>query len=569
MLQATWRALDLWIVKKYRAPNWWHNDIGTPMQMRDIILLLDDRLTGERRAGALEILNQFGRPKPQQAANTVWEAQLGMEYGALTGDARMVHQYAAMIAGEVHIGGTQGIQSDFSFYQHGPRLQQLSYGGAFIQDTSRAAWQLSGTPWAFAPDKMNLLVSKILEADQWMMRGSFTVPSALDRQSCRPNSLKTHAAQTAAQYLLDADAPRKDELAAFIARSDGKAPPLVGFRTFPRSDFVSYQREKFAAFVKTPSLRTGTVEIGLNGENLLGHLMDCGDLYLLRNGEEYHNLQPVWDWDHLPGVTWAKDAGVLQQQEFAGGTGDGTSGVVAMDYRFGPKAHGGEPAPAAKLSARKLWAFHGDLVVCLIGDLHGNAAQTTLDQCRLNGPVNIVTADGATETVPAGDLAPRSMKAVLHNGFAYLPLGDAKVRLQIGEKTGSWRRISKAASDQPVNANVFFAVMEHAPTTAGYVIADVPNPQAAAELANHPTWQILRNDHAAQAVKFADGAVMAAFYEPARAGDIEADRPCIVMVNRNKIHAADPLQHGGELRLTLAQKTTTLQLPADGTSVHQ
>ena len=80
-LAATFRALDHWIEKKYQNPNWWHNQIGTPMQMLDVILLLGDRLAGSRRAGALEIVNQFGRPKPGGAANTVWEARLGMEYG--------------------------------------------------------------------------------------------------------------------------------------------------------------------------------------------------------------------------------------------------------------------------------------------------------------------------------------------------------------------------------------------------------------------------------------------------------------------------------------------------------
>ena len=263
---------------------------------------------------------------------------------ALTDDAAMVAQYAKIIADEIKIGGAEGLQADFSFYQHGPRLQQLSYGGAFIDSSARLAWQLSGTPWAFDQDKVKLLVDKVLEGDQWMCRGGYTVPSVLDRQASRPGSLRTHSSQEAAAFLIQAGAPRSDELAAFIERSEGKAKPLVGFRAYPCSDFAAYQREGFAAFVKTASTRTRLAEIGLNGENLLGHLMDCGDHYLLRSGAEYDNLQPVWDWDHLPGVTWATDAGELERQkiEFAGAVGDGTSGLEAMDYRFGAPEHEGK-----------------------------------------------------------------------------------------------------------------------------------------------------------------------------------------------------------------------------------
>ncbi|MBE7211673.1 MAG: hypothetical protein INR65_11705, partial [Gluconacetobacter diazotrophicus] len=34
------RALDYWIAKRPHCSNWWHNEIGTPGFMRDIIFLL-------------------------------------------------------------------------------------------------------------------------------------------------------------------------------------------------------------------------------------------------------------------------------------------------------------------------------------------------------------------------------------------------------------------------------------------------------------------------------------------------------------------------------------------------
>jgi chondroitin AC lyase len=33
------RALDHWIEKRYKNPNWWHNEIGVPLMIRDIVVL--------------------------------------------------------------------------------------------------------------------------------------------------------------------------------------------------------------------------------------------------------------------------------------------------------------------------------------------------------------------------------------------------------------------------------------------------------------------------------------------------------------------------------------------------
>jgi len=60
-------------------------------------------------------------------------------------------------------------------------------------------------------------------------------------------------------------------------------------------------------FIKTLSTRTLPME-SINNENQLGVQLNSGDTYLIRNGTEYFDLMPVWDWQHVPGVTWAEHA---------------------------------------------------------------------------------------------------------------------------------------------------------------------------------------------------------------------------------------------------------------------
>lgn len=568
---AVMRGLDDWIAHRYKNPNWWHNDIGVPMMMRDIIILLGERLQGERRAGALQVLHQYGHIGPGGGANLIWTSELALQYGALTEDAALVALNSKAIADEIHISSGDGIQSDWSYHQHKARLQTFHYGAAFASDTARLGWQLRGTPWAIPMEKLNLVADYQLQGSQWMVRGLATVPGTIDRAVSRPGALRADARGTL-RFLRDALPARARELDAFIARQDGKAPPLEGFRAFPRSDFAAFQRPSFSFFLKTISERTLPTE-SINRENLKGHLLHAGDHYILRDGAEYLSLPPVWDWELLPGVTSAQGAGEVVRKPFVGSVSDGASGATTMDYALGDKA--GE-----KLSARKLWACHGDAVVCLIADLRAPNAQapvqTALDQCLLRGAVTVAGEDGVARELGAGRHEALKALWAQHAGLGYFPIG-APLSLRLGPQSGSWASINESSSAELVPQPVFLPILEHGARpsgqSSGFAIAACATAREAAMLATKPAWQVLANDAHAQAVRFDDGTVMAVFYQAGsivEAGKtlLQADRPCLVLRNRKQTWASDPAQKGGRLMLSASGGAPrAVELPADGVSV--
>ena len=295
------RALDRWIATRPQCHNWWYNDIGTPGSMRDVIFLLGPRLQGARRTGAMEVLHQF--KIKGDGANLVWTATLGLSYGCLAQDEALVAQCAARLSDEIHLSGGEGIQPDFSYHQHGPRLQAFHYGGAYLHDLSRVAFMLAGTRYAVPPDKIRLLVDYVLKGQQWMGRWNYTVPSTLDRAVSRPDVLTLGDLDGNAELLAGLSPKNRAALEDVRARIARRAPALNGFRAFPCSDFACYQRPEFSFFVKTISTRTQGTETTVNGENVKGALLNSGDTYILREGDEYVNLAPVWDWTLLPGVT--------------------------------------------------------------------------------------------------------------------------------------------------------------------------------------------------------------------------------------------------------------------------
>lgn len=569
------RALDYWIANRPQCRNWWHNQIGTPGFMRDVILLLGNTLGGQRRVGALEVLNQL--KVAGSGANLVWSASLAFNYGCLTKNEVLVSQSVAQLTGEMHVSRGEGIQSDFSFHQHGPRLQTFHYGGAYEHDAARLAWILSGTRWAVPPDKIRLLAEYLLQGQQWMSRWNYTVPSTIDRAVSRPGSMRVEDMAYNASLLAEVDPAKRAELLAVRTRVTRQLPPLNGFRSYPRSDFACYQRPDFSFFVKTISTRTLGSEMGMNGENTKGWHLDCGDTYILRNGDEYEDLMPAWDWSLLPGVTGIEGVNKVEHQPFAGAVGDGECGCAAMHYLVDESPNGG-----GRLSVRKAYFCHGDAAVCLLGGLTAHAgglpARTALDQRLLRGPVIAADASGEGHAIaPGGETTLKGVQWIYHDGLAYVPTVPQDVTLRAGPVSGTWRSINVSGSAAPVSKPMFLPFLTHGPNvenaSAGYAIFPCANPSQAADRARTPGYRVVHNDASCQMVRWDDGTLMAAFYAPGEVREnngpvLGTDQPCLVLYRNGHLRAADPLQQGAQANITVGSgPAAPITLPADGTAV--
>ncbi|ATC65425.1 chondroitin AC lyase [Nibricoccus aquaticus] len=567
--RALFSALDHWTEKRYQNPNWWQNQIGVPQVMRDIIVLLGARLAGDKRENAMAVLKQFKVMEAGVGANTVWSAELALMAAALEDDSATVMEMSRLIAGEVVKGGAQGIQSDFSFHQHGARLQQFHYGGSFFQDTTRIAWLLRDTPWAFPEDKVRLLAHLAGEGSVWMSRGIVTVPGTLDRAVSRPAALAGADLRPELALLADLLPERKKELLAASRKQGNGQAVKAGFRAFPHSDFATYHAPAFSFFVKTVSARSELTE-SIQRENRRGRKLNWGDHYVLTSRSDYVDLPPVWDWELLPGVTSAADIDTLQRRPFVGAIESQGSGASAMDYATGK-------GDAVTLTARKFWVAHQNVVIGLIGALTstqtGEPVRTALDQRRLRGAVTVADAEGTT-TLPTGRQERRGVAWIHHDGLVYVPLGAAAVSFSLGPVSGAWRDINLNGPVDPVSENIFLAVLEHGLSpqgvASGFVVIPCDSVRKAARLVKKPSWSILRNDAEAQVVRFADGTWMAAFYVagkfnvPSHKLSVETDAPCLLIFNRGELRASDPSHEGRTVRVRVNARDYFLVCPPGG-----
>jgi chondroitin AC lyase len=554
------RALDAWTEKKYQNPNWWHNEIGIPQIMRSILAVAGSQFTETQRNAALEVLAQY-RVRGT-GANLIWSADLAMHYGAFIKNDSIIENSRRLIVAEIRNDTAEGIQPDYSFYQHGARLQSFHYGIDYLNDLLRIGWQLQGTVWAYPADKAALLTNYVMHGWQWMSRNNYTTPATVDRAVSRKGQLKGISMQYVAGFLSGLDPSRAASIDRMAEeyRLNTRKP---AFHDFPYSDFATYHQPGFSVFIKTISTRTLPTE-SINSENKKGHLLHAGNVYLVKDGKEYFDMMPFWDWQYLPGITSFDPQAKIERMDFAGTVTDGESGLTAMHYAL--------RKDSSLLTARKAWIMRNNQLIALIAGLTrkniNTPVYTVIDQSRWREPVLV----GNKKISKPGAYPFSAKESLYHNGFAMSVLTAGSGKLILRDTTGNWKSINEGEQPTEVKGKIFQPMIEHTnDDAAAYLVSYYSSPEEM-KAAGTQQWNIIQNDTACQAILFNDGMLMAVFHKEGslivhKDLKIQVDRPCLLQYHSNKVTLSDPLHLGGKLNISIGAKQLSADLKKDGSSI--
>ncbi len=525
------RGLDGWYARDPQNPNWWWNQIGAPLLLGETLLCLKetcDRSAIDRAVPAFTCHQPITRFTGQ---NLVWTATVQLYHGILTDDPDRVAQAFVLIGKEVRVlPGEEGIQPDMSFHQHGNLLYAGGYGQGFVADVGRLIAIAAGTAYAWPALLVDRFARYVLDGCRWMVRGRTFDPGAVGREITRPG----HSAARfygGLRALAGCAHARQAEARASAARDPAAGGSLVtGNRHFWCSDLMTQHRPAYYLSVRVPSPRVVNADWPCcGGEGRLCHHMADGATVIMRDGDEYRDIYPVWNWRQLPGVTAVQqpvfDPDALRaagERPFAGGASDGGVGCAAVDFA------------RAGLSAKKSWFLFDDGMVALGADITGDAdhpVRTTLNQCRWRTPAYLDGVDGplAAGTYP---LAPGS--AFRQDGVTYRIL-DGQGALTLGPQSGAWSDCGVGPAERQT-LSVLNAGLDHGARPRGAAYAYAVLPGAPEGFADDPArFVIVRNDAARQAVWHAgDRRGHAVFYEPGAVTfpdgqRIAVDRPCILL----------------------------------------
>ena len=598
-------ALDWLERNRYNArvekeyDNWWDWEIGTPLQMGDLLVLLYDRLTPEeigRYAAAVDRFDSDPRvmitSRISTGANRVWKCHGAALRGIVVKDAAKL-QLAGDALGPVfaYVTSGDGFYEDGSFIQHTRHPYTGGYGNALIAELADLMYLLSGSRWEVRDPARENVYRWVFEAFQPLVWRGAMMDMVRGREISRAGSSDHRAGHSTAAgilrvarfapegvarrmkslvkewYLSDTSGDWSsgrslDQIMAISRLLRDDAVPargeLSGSWIFAAMDRVVHLRPGWGFGIAMHSSRIYNYE-SINHENLRAWHTGDGMTYLY-NGDlaQFSNgFWPTIDPQRLAGTTVIAGSTARQSQlggsEIAGGATLQGRSAVMFDLR----------PDGRQLNAHKSWFLLDDEVVALGSDIAApaDAVVETIVENRL------VTGD------PAFTRGEDGAWAHLEGVAGYFFPNGAGWKWSREERRGSWRQINAGGSDAEIVRRYHTIWFDRGKS---YAYAILPNKTRAEtrEYAANPGFRIAENASAAHAVLQPRTGLRAVNFwtnEPARAAGITCDRIASVLVREEAgilhLAVADPTQgNSGAIHLTVDRRAAAV-LAADGAIV--
>jgi chondroitin AC lyase len=580
-------ALNSWVNNHPTVcSNWWFNDIPEPQRLG--ILLIQLRKGKRQEHATLEASLITNRIRPGWSRGSAYftganrtDVATAWVYGycltenttGLRTAVTEVYQPLAFVTGE-------GLQYDFSYFQHGNQLYIGGYGDELIKGNTLIASYVAGTGYDMPEAKRDLLSTFMRNTWLPSIRGEWMFWNITGRGMSRPGTIhKKGEASIYVERMISIDPDNAEEFRAALKRMRGEEAASYAVEPrgthFFRGDYTLHVRPQFSVDLRLLSTRTKTIECG-NSENLKNYYLSDGSMSITTHGKEYGDIFPTWSWTRIPGVTSPQvptvgmggDMGATGTSTFAGGASDSLYSVSAYTYTAG--TNGTVSGNKTGVGGSKGWFFFDNEVVCLGTNLTSDVSVqnynifTTLNQCHRNGTVSF-SVNSHTDSLPAGEeIQLSSPNWVLHDGVAYLFPNGGSVGVVNKTQSGTWYDINHSYSRDTVKHNVFTLYLDHGKqiSKAKYAYIIAPGLSTAAEVDAYNSRRnirILSNTDNIQAVKNTELNIwQIIFYVAGTFNDgevtITADRPCALILKRKGVdytlHVADPGQRGVAIKIT-------------------
>ncbi|WIB16615.1 polysaccharide lyase 8 family protein [Curtobacterium sp. MCPF17_050] len=486
-------AFDWFLANKYgggvrRYDNWWDFQIGIPLALNDVCLLLHDQLSAAQIDTGMTAIRKYA-PDPRvtaemtsTGANRNWACSIAIVRGALSEDGAVIadakNAYAPVFD---YATSGDGFYPDGGFVQHEYHPYNGSYGFSLLQYLTYSMLAVRGTQWSFTAARLDRVVDWVEDNFRpWIHAGAFmdmtrgralsrfyqtdhrlghlTVATLVQLADVLPTSdaaaLRSVckgwiAADTTQPYFAYDDVPIEQVRIPSIVRgralvADAAVPTAAeSTRSVVATSMARavHRRPGFALGIAMDSTTIKPYETA-NDENLQGWYTGEGATYLYLPGKPGHWANQYWptaDKYRIPGTTvqvkpLALGAGRGSTNTWTGGVVQDDVSVVGMGLSFAKQT----------LRARKSWFGFGDVVLHLgagITSSDGVRVETVVEQRNtgLDGQTVPVVDGRAALTTPsstATTLTPRWVHVPGTGGYVF-PAGTA-VRALREDRSGRW-----------------------------------------------------------------------------------------------------------------------------------
>ena len=630
-------AID-WMYTKYynenisQDGNWWYWEIGIPLSLNDITVLLYDKLAETQITNYMNAVNKFA-PTPaytkatnmvMNGTNLIWKCNVIAVRGIIIKDGEKVAMGRDGLSEPLKPVTTgDGFYADGSFVMHNRFAYTGGYGISYMSNISNLMYVLSGSTYEVTdPNKQNVfkwvydsfepLIYKGAMMD--MVRGrelsriyrddrtaGHETMSAIIRLSQIASPEDAAAYKRMIKYWLetdlngfytDATVEMADKANAIL--NDTSITPrgeLIKYKQFTGMDRAVQLRPGFGFGISMFSSRIYNFENANNENQSAWHTGD-GMTYLYNSDLSQFSdaFWPTVNSYRLPGTTVLQNSQQTGQKinsmDWVGGTDiQGTYGVTGMNLQPYQK----------NLTAKKSWFMFDDEIVALGSDIDstdGIPVETVVENRMLNSSGdNALTVDGTSKTTELGWSETMPGTGWIHlagntpgSDIGYYFPDKANVEGVREARTGAYSEIDKraGASTTEYTRNYLNLWLDHSinPSNAGYSYVLLPNKTSSqvGSYAQNPDIEILKNDENVQAVKEKELNIIGANFwndTSETAGIITSNKKASVMTREEtgknlEVSVSDPTQaNPGYINITIDRNAKGILSCDSGITVTQ
>lgn len=494
---------------KWNVANWWHRDIGMPLNSADIVTLIYDFIPAAKRTEYTDRIAIYASNPQINAtgggntinANRVDKCKATMVLGILQKDVAKLSLAAntlftgipnANVMGPAVTSGN-GFYADGSFIEHNIYPYTTSYGTVSISGIARIMYMLAdanidNTSFQFDSTTMNRMYDYIDHSYIPVLYQGLAMDITSGRAISRfYNDDLARGAEVVHAIILIAESAPSPYRETYLGYAKGwiqKNPALQnsknlwmdqkcrdivadnsiatittpnGIHPFNRMARTVYKQDKFDFAIAMHNYRIGTYE-SINGENPLAYHTADGMTYLYNDLNQFNgNYWATIDYKRLPGTTVDTiDINTIKGNDVSANSAVRWAGAAKIDdYGAAGMRLDLNTRSGMDLTANKSWFLLGGKIIALgsgINSSTGRAVETTIENRKL-------AADGSNKLSVNGSEITGNHAGTLTADWAHIQGSNnttsigyyfpGSQTLSAGKvaSTGNWNNVNTAVND--------------------------------------------------------------------------------------------------------------------------
>ena len=604
--------------RNIRIFNWWDWQIGSPMAMMDIMVLVDEFLTVEQKRNYLKVFNLLVPVPRDYGANKV-------HYGILMAKAGMLCEREELIKLGIEgientylyadggVNDKQGFYRDGSYIFHTLHPMNFTYGMGHFSAVVELAELLCGSEFELSGEKKELIYTWLYKSFVPFYRRGVIGRGVLGRHPTGGKGSGFGLLRVISSIYAVSDEKRKGEMSALLHMLTDEHPQFTDgrcdefFGTMNLSQYLTYieayahggelkwQRNGMYAFnsmdraiqhcechsffLSVSSSRIYNYEC-INHENMDGWYLGDGMLCLendplqydaeyWKNVNKYRLPGTTVNNKERPYVTIAQKNEYLSSRDFVGTLSAGETGVSVMQlesyhsdgellskqfYKDTGEYGGPPPEHECTLTANKAYFFLKDYAVCLGSAINASDGVPVY---------TVVENRKGSPMIEKGWVTGYAESKVTVNGEVVNVPSEDTVYDSVSCVTVGGTAICpltptaltlRTTEGTPSFTEVLW---QHGvdPENETYAYAILPDAKMAKDFVSNAPVTVICNDESVQVIKEnSTGDTYCVFHSAAKVGEIEVDKPLLVCVKQDGIYVCDATQKAENATVTVNGK---------------